>query len=134
MISISLFLSLWLHIWYIHTYRQSHISHTYVSVCTQKPTWCNYSLQFVELCFEFLLVDWFYFYYFHVRYYEGLQKCVGLYSENSHFSPDEIDRLDDLYKSLGQQYQASSAVKVAHFVYLCLLHLPFLRMEMLCFQ
>ncbi|XP_041015237.1 N-terminal acetyltransferase A complex auxiliary subunit NAA15-like [Juglans microcarpa x Juglans regia] len=45
------------------------------------------------------------------RYYEGLQKCVGLYSENSHFSPDEIDRLDALYKSLGQQYQWSSAVK-----------------------
>ncbi|KAG6669387.1 N-terminal acetyltransferase A complex auxiliary subunit NAA15-like [Carya illinoinensis] len=45
------------------------------------------------------------------RYYEGLQQCVGLYSENSHFSPDEIDRLDALYKSLGQQYQWSSAVK-----------------------
>ncbi|KAB1218605.1 N-alpha-acetyltransferase 16, NatA auxiliary subunit [Morella rubra] len=45
------------------------------------------------------------------RYYEGLQKCVGLYSENSQFSPDEIDRLDTLYKSLGQQYQWSSAVK-----------------------
>ncbi|KAG6665313.1 N-terminal acetyltransferase A complex auxiliary subunit NAA15 [Carya illinoinensis] len=45
------------------------------------------------------------------RYYEGLQKCVGLYSEKSQFSPDEIDRLDGLYKSLGQQYQASSAVK-----------------------
>ncbi|KAF5466665.1 hypothetical protein F2P56_016572 [Juglans regia] len=45
------------------------------------------------------------------RYYEGLQKCVGLYSENLHFSPDEIDRLYALYKSLGQQYQWSSAVK-----------------------
>ncbi|TKY48130.1 N-alpha-acetyltransferase 15, NatA auxiliary subunit [Spatholobus suberectus] len=45
------------------------------------------------------------------RYYEGIQKCVGLYSENGHFSPDEIDRLDALYKTLGQQYKWSSAVK-----------------------
>ncbi|XP_061338524.1 N-terminal acetyltransferase A complex auxiliary subunit NAA15 [Gastrolobium bilobum] len=45
------------------------------------------------------------------RYYEGLQKCVGLYSENGDFSPDEIDRLDALYKSLGQQFKWSSAVK-----------------------
>ncbi|KAI4355680.1 hypothetical protein L6164_004427 [Bauhinia variegata] len=45
------------------------------------------------------------------RYYEGLQKCVGLYSENGNYSPDEIDQLDALYKSLGQQYKWSSAVK-----------------------
>ncbi|KAK7255315.1 hypothetical protein RIF29_28722 [Crotalaria pallida] len=45
------------------------------------------------------------------RYYEGLQKCVGLYSENGQFSPDEIDRLDSLYKTLGQHYKWSSAVK-----------------------
>ncbi|KOM44552.1 hypothetical protein LR48_Vigan05g215700 [Vigna angularis] len=45
------------------------------------------------------------------RYYEGLQKCVGLYSENGHFSPDEIDQLDALYKTLEQQYKWSSAVK-----------------------
>ncbi|KAF7843310.1 N-terminal acetyltransferase A complex auxiliary subunit NAA15 [Senna tora] len=45
------------------------------------------------------------------RYYEGLQKCVGLYSNNGHYSPDEIDRLDALYKSLEQQYKWSSAVK-----------------------
>ncbi|XP_012571543.1 N-terminal acetyltransferase A complex auxiliary subunit NAA15-like [Cicer arietinum] len=44
-------------------------------------------------------------------YYEGLQRCVGLYSENGHFSPDEIDRLDTLYKTLGQQFKWSSAVK-----------------------
>ncbi|KAK7854121.1 n-terminal acetyltransferase a complex auxiliary subunit naa15 [Quercus suber] len=37
------------------------------------------------------------------RYYEGLQKCVGLYSENDQFSADEIDQLEALYKSLGQQ-------------------------------
>ena len=47
-----------------------------------------------------------------LRYYEGLQKCVGLYSKNGHYSPDEIDRLDALYKTLGQQYKWSSAVKV----------------------
>ncbi|KAL6334231.1 hypothetical protein AAG906_007478 [Vitis piasezkii] len=46
------------------------------------------------------------------RYYEGLQKCVGLFSENGLYSPDEIDRLDALYKSLGQEYRWSSAVKV----------------------
>lgn len=45
------------------------------------------------------------------RYYEGLQKCFGLYSENAQFSADEIDRLEALYKSLGQQQKWSSAVK-----------------------
>ncbi|KAH7547325.1 hypothetical protein FEM48_Zijuj01G0297800 [Ziziphus jujuba var. spinosa] len=45
------------------------------------------------------------------RYYEGLQKCVGLYSENAQYSPDQIEQLDDLYKSLRQQYSWSSAVK-----------------------
>ncbi|XVF74641.1 hypothetical protein PTKIN_Ptkin13bG0127600 [Pterospermum kingtungense] len=44
-------------------------------------------------------------------YYEGLQKCFGLYSENGKYSSDEIDRLDALYKSLSQQYTWSSAVK-----------------------
>ncbi|XP_071713838.1 N-terminal acetyltransferase A complex auxiliary subunit NAA15-like [Rutidosis leptorrhynchoides] len=45
------------------------------------------------------------------RYYEGLQKCVGLYSKNGQYSSEEIDQLDALYKSLGQQYTRSSAVK-----------------------
>ncbi|CAI0474475.1 unnamed protein product [Linum tenue] len=45
------------------------------------------------------------------RYYEGLQKCVGLCSENGQYSSDEIDKLDALYKSLGQDYTWSSAVK-----------------------
>ncbi|CAN0878301.1 N-terminal acetyltransferase A complex auxiliary subunit NAA15 [Linum grandiflorum] len=45
------------------------------------------------------------------RYYEGLQKCAGLYSENGHYSSDEIDQLDALYKSLSQDYTWSSAVK-----------------------
>ncbi|XP_054780872.1 N-terminal acetyltransferase A complex auxiliary subunit NAA15-like isoform X1 [Prosopis cineraria] len=45
------------------------------------------------------------------RYYEGLQKCVGLYSKDGRYTPDEIDRLDALYKSLEQQYKWSSAVK-----------------------
>ncbi|KAK4590538.1 hypothetical protein RGQ29_020907 [Quercus rubra] len=45
------------------------------------------------------------------RYYEGLQKCFGLYSENAQFSADEIDRLEALYKSLAQQQKWSSAVK-----------------------
>ncbi|KAF2301340.1 hypothetical protein GH714_022967 [Hevea brasiliensis] len=45
------------------------------------------------------------------RYYEGIQKCLGLYSENGCYSADKIDKLDDLYKSLGQQYTWSSAVK-----------------------
>ncbi|XP_022714903.1 N-terminal acetyltransferase A complex auxiliary subunit NAA15-like isoform X1 [Durio zibethinus] len=45
------------------------------------------------------------------RYYEGLQKCFGLYSENGNYSADEIDRLDALYKSLAEQYTWSSAVK-----------------------
>ncbi|OMO54183.1 Tetratricopeptide-like helical [Corchorus capsularis] len=45
------------------------------------------------------------------RYYEGLQKCFGLYREDGKYSSDEIDQLDALYKSLGQQYTWSSAVK-----------------------
>ncbi|KAM7475951.1 hypothetical protein LguiB_023194 [Lonicera macranthoides] len=45
------------------------------------------------------------------RYYEGLQKCVGLYSQSGQYSSDEIDQLEALYKSLGQQYSRSSAVK-----------------------
>ncbi|XP_076925857.1 N-terminal acetyltransferase A complex auxiliary subunit NAA15-like [Bidens hawaiensis] len=45
------------------------------------------------------------------RYYEGLQKCVGLYSKSGQYSFDEIDQLESLYKSLGQQYTWSSAVK-----------------------
>ncbi|XP_050384710.1 N-terminal acetyltransferase A complex auxiliary subunit NAA15 [Argentina anserina] len=45
------------------------------------------------------------------RYYQGLQKCLGLNAENSQHSPDEIERLDDLYKSLAQKYSWSSAVK-----------------------
>ncbi|CAK7356638.1 unnamed protein product [Dovyalis caffra] len=44
------------------------------------------------------------------RYYEGLQKCVGLCLKND-LSSSDIDQLDALYKSLGQQYTWSSAVK-----------------------
>ncbi|GKV35750.1 hypothetical protein SLEP1_g43971, partial [Rubroshorea leprosula] len=50
------------------------------------------------------------------RYYEGLQKCVGLHSENGHYSSDEIDQLKSLYKSLQEQYTSSSAVKVMYHV------------------
>ncbi|KAG9459346.1 hypothetical protein H6P81_003854 [Aristolochia fimbriata] len=45
------------------------------------------------------------------RYYEGLQKCLGLYSENNQYTPEEVDRLDALYKSLRMEYTWSSAVK-----------------------
>ncbi|KAL2243403.1 N-terminal acetyltransferase A complex auxiliary subunit NAA15 [Sesamum indicum] len=45
------------------------------------------------------------------RYYEGLQRCMGLYSANGQYSPDEIDRLEALYVSLSKQYSRSSAVK-----------------------
>lgn len=45
------------------------------------------------------------------RYYEGLQKCLRLYSESCQYSFDEVDKLESLYKSLGQQYPRSSAVK-----------------------
>uniref|UniRef100_A0A1D1XV89 N-alpha-acetyltransferase 16, NatA auxiliary subunit n=1 Tax=Anthurium amnicola TaxID=1678845 RepID=A0A1D1XV89_9ARAE len=44
-------------------------------------------------------------------YYVGLQKCLGLYLEKGQYTPVEIDRLGDLYKSLGEQYSWSSAVK-----------------------
>ena len=46
------------------------------------------------------------------RYYEGLQRCLGLFSEKGHYSSDEIGQLEELYESLAQQYNKSSAVKV----------------------
>ncbi|CAI8601214.1 unnamed protein product [Vicia faba] len=49
-------------------------------------------------------------------YYEGLQKCVGLYLEDGKYSADQIDQLVSLYETLGQQYKWSSAVKVTLFV------------------
>ncbi|OUZ99684.1 Tetratricopeptide repeat-containing domain [Macleaya cordata] len=45
------------------------------------------------------------------RYYSGLQKCLGLYSEKGQYSSEEILQLDALYKSLREQYSWSSAVK-----------------------
>ncbi|KAK1312323.1 hypothetical protein QJS10_CPA07g00530 [Acorus calamus] len=45
------------------------------------------------------------------RYYSGLQKCLGLYSEKSQFTSDEADRLCALYKELREQYKWSSAVR-----------------------
>ncbi|KAL9244661.1 hypothetical protein vseg_018417 [Gypsophila vaccaria] len=45
------------------------------------------------------------------RYYEGLQRCLGLYSETREYSPDEIDKLDALYESLQQEHSRSSAAK-----------------------
>ena len=53
------------------------------------------------------------------RYYEGLQKCLGLYSENAQYSSDQIEQLDALYKSLRQQYSWSSAVKVIYYLLWC---------------
>ncbi|CAN4086801.1 unnamed protein product [Withania somnifera] len=44
-------------------------------------------------------------------YYEGLQRCLGLYSENGQYTADEIDRLESLYRVLAHQYSRSSAVK-----------------------
>ncbi|KAK8618882.1 hypothetical protein V6N13_132860 [Hibiscus sabdariffa] len=45
------------------------------------------------------------------RYYEGLQKCFVLFSENGKYSSDDTDQLDALYKSLTKEYTWSSAVK-----------------------
>ncbi|KAL0808256.1 hypothetical protein Bca101_100748 [Brassica carinata] len=46
------------------------------------------------------------------RYYEGLQKCLELYSENGQYSSDQMEKLNALYQSLSEQYTRSSAVKV----------------------
>lgn len=61
-------------------------------------------------CEEMLVMS---FVFLLFRYYEGLQRCLGLFSEKGHYSSDEIGQLEDLYKSLAQQYNKSSAVKVA---------------------
>ncbi|KAL3631842.1 N-alpha-acetyltransferase 16, NatA auxiliary subunit [Castilleja foliolosa] len=45
------------------------------------------------------------------KYYEGLQRCMGLYKENGQYSSDDIDRLEALFASLSGQYSRSSAVK-----------------------
>ncbi|XP_074275958.1 N-terminal acetyltransferase A complex auxiliary subunit NAA15 [Silene latifolia] len=45
------------------------------------------------------------------RYYEGLQRCLGLYSKTREYSPNEIEKLDALYQSLQQEYSWSSAAK-----------------------
>ncbi|CAL9165482.1 unnamed protein product [Musa hybrid cultivar] len=45
------------------------------------------------------------------RYFIGLQKCLGLYSDKGEYTSDEIERLDALYMSLRDQYSWSSAVK-----------------------
>eukprot|EP00268_Persea_americana_P057678 TRINITY_DN691_c1_g1_i3.p1 TRINITY_DN691_c1_g1~~TRINITY_DN691_c1_g1_i3.p1 ORF type:complete len:902 (+),score=191.41 TRINITY_DN691_c1_g1_i3:143-2848(+) len=45
------------------------------------------------------------------RYYEGLQKCLGLYSENGKYKSEEVDQLYALYQSLSKQYNWSSAAK-----------------------
>lgn len=47
-----------------------------------------------------------------VSYYEGLQKCAGLYRADGQYSSDEIVQLISLYGSLGEQFAWSSAVKV----------------------
>ncbi|CAI9114074.1 OLC1v1014696C2 [Oldenlandia corymbosa var. corymbosa] len=45
------------------------------------------------------------------RYYEGLQRCMGIFSEDGLYSSDDINKLEALYASLAQQYNKSSAVK-----------------------
>ncbi|KAL9254197.1 N-terminal acetyltransferase A complex auxiliary subunit NAA15-like protein [Drosera capensis] len=45
------------------------------------------------------------------RYYEGLQRCLALYTDNCKYSSNEIEQLQVLYKSLAQEYSWSSAVK-----------------------
>ncbi|XP_039124680.1 N-terminal acetyltransferase A complex auxiliary subunit NAA15 [Dioscorea cayenensis subsp. rotundata] len=45
------------------------------------------------------------------KYFVGLQKCLGLYSEKGQYTADEIVQLESLYKSLREEYTWSSAVK-----------------------
>ncbi|KAJ6846813.1 N-alpha-acetyltransferase 15, NatA auxiliary subunit [Iris pallida] len=45
------------------------------------------------------------------EYFRGLQKCLGLYSENGQYTSNEIDRLDSLYTTFREQYNWSSAAK-----------------------
>nr|CAD1823315.1 unnamed protein product [Ananas comosus var. bracteatus] len=45
------------------------------------------------------------------QYFIGIQKCLGLYSEKGQYSSEEIEHLDELYKSLRDNYHWSSAVK-----------------------
>ncbi|WOL15048.1 N-alpha-acetyltransferase 15, NatA auxiliary subunit isoform X1 [Canna indica] len=45
------------------------------------------------------------------KYFIGLQKCLGLYSENGEYTSNQIVRLDALYQSLRYQYNQSSVVK-----------------------
>lgn len=73
--------------------------------CSSSYVTCWFEVLFTWATSLFLLLLVF-------RYYEGLQNCVGLSSKSQCYSSEEIDRLESLYKSLGQQYNRSSAVKV----------------------
>lgn len=67
-------------------------------------------------CFEGWLIYPFGYTFVLLRYYEGLQKCLGLYSENGKYKSEEVDQLDALYQSLSKQYNWSSAAKVRWFL------------------
>ncbi|KAL3633012.1 N-alpha-acetyltransferase 16, NatA auxiliary subunit [Castilleja foliolosa] len=45
------------------------------------------------------------------KYYEGLQRCMGMHKKNGKYSSDDIDRLEALFESLSRKYSRSSAVK-----------------------
>lgn len=45
------------------------------------------------------------------RYYEGLQNCLGLSVESGKHSPENVNKLCSLYKSLYENYPWSSAAK-----------------------
>jgi len=45
------------------------------------------------------------------RYHEALQKCLGLSVEGGKHSPEHVDQLTSLYKSLQEEYLWSAAAK-----------------------
>jgi tetratricopeptide (TPR) repeat protein len=45
-------------------------------------------------------------------YYEGLQKCLGLSPHGKYYSPEQVEKLVQIYDDLCQKYPRSAASKV----------------------
>jgi hypothetical protein len=45
------------------------------------------------------------------RYYEGLHKCLGLSPQGQSYSPEQVEKLGQIYADLCQKYPRSAASK-----------------------
>jgi len=45
-------------------------------------------------------------------YYEGLQKCLGLMPDGKVYTPEQVEKLVEVYSNLRNMYPRSAAAKV----------------------